>query len=95
MNKAILAVLLVVAIAGMTYAYPGGYNGEQDEDQQAIQLLNALQKIQETDEEVNQQSSFGKKAKSQWFRKALGIAHGLLGKWIAKARLNFWTMRTE
>ncbi len=84
MNKSLFAVLLVCAFAGLAYAAP--YNDEmeeQDETQQAIQLLKALQSLQEMeDEQVNVQQGGGRNpgAKSQWFRKALGIAHGLLGR---------------
>ena len=93
MNKSLLAVLLVCALAGLAYAgsYNGPYNGpynevaeKQDETEQAIQLLKALQSLEEMqdmeEEKVSQQQSVGKTAKKQWFSKALGIAHHLLGR---------------
>ena len=78
-------MLLVCAFAGLAYAVPySDEMEEQDETQQAIQLLKALQSLQEMeDEQVNvqqQQGGGGNIVKSQWFRKALGIAHGLLGR---------------
>ena len=51
MNKSLLALLLVCAIAGMGYGYPWS----EEEDQQTIQLLNTLQAMEEREEEVNKQ----------------------------------------
>ena len=69
MNKSLLALLLVCAIAGMAYASPYREVEEQDDDetQQAIQLLRALRDMEE---EVNEQG-VGEKAKPQWFGRAL------------------------
>ncbi len=99
MNKSLFAVLLVCAFAGLAYA--GGDRNmanvrnsasapnndkEQDETEQAVQLLKVLQSLKEMEDEqvnVQQQQSDQRPrniVKSQWFRKALGIAHGLLGR---------------
>ena len=65
MNKSLLALLLVCAIAGMAYASPYREVEEQDDDetQQAIQLLRALRDMEE--EEVNEQD-VGRRANAQW-----------------------------
>ncbi len=79
MNKSLFAVLLVCAFAGLAYADSpssagppsAGYlnNNEVDEAQKVIQLVKALQSLQEMEEaNVQQQQGGGRRntAKSQW-----------------------------
>ena len=81
MNKSLLALFLVCAIAGMVYASPYREVEEQDDDetQQAIQLLRALREMEE--EEVNQQGA-GKNAKAQFWRTAKRIGGYVLRRCI-------------
>ena len=66
MNKSLLALLLVCAIAGMACASPYREVEEQDDDEneQAIQLLRAIKTMEELEEKVNKQG-VSKKAKAQ------------------------------
>ena len=77
MNKSLLALFLVCAIAGMAYAAgPSPYNEveEQDDARQLIQLVKALQNMEDIEDQVSQQST-GKRATAQFFGSL--IKHGL------------------
>ena len=81
MNKSLLALLLVCAIAGMAYASPYREVEEQDDDetQQAIQLLRALRELE--DEEVNEQGA-GKRANAQFWGAVKRIGGSLLKRCV-------------
>ena len=77
MNKSLLALFLVCAIAGMAYGYP-----YSEEEQQNIQLLNTLQAMEEMKEEVNQQEDDDDEGNAQGALKKIGgfvrglVSHG-------------------
>ena len=72
MDKSLLALLLVSAIVGMAYAAPYEVEEQEHEDaQQLIQLVKALKRM----EKMADQQSTGQEAKAQW----LGLALNLLG----------------
>ena len=95
MNKSLLTLFLVCAIAGMAYAVdPSPYNEveEQDDDdaRQLIQLLKALQTMDEIEDRVSQQST-GKRANAQFNWKgllsgALKLGGSALKRYLAAKR---------
>ena len=82
MNKSLLALLLVCAIAGMAFAFPNNDVGSDVPDEatpgRIIQLLKILQTMEEMEDQVSQQSN-GKKATAQFWGSLAKHAAGLLG----------------
>ena len=75
MNKSLLALLLVCTIAGMAYA--ASYNDEEQDARQLIEVLQALQSMEDMNEQVNQQSSV---AKAQFLGRIISGLSNLLGR---------------